>query len=237
MIRLQKYLSDIGYASRRKCEKIILDRKVKINGRSAQIGDKVGPGDNIQIDDKIFTFNEDILAKKVKILAYHKRTGEIVSRQTPTVSNTVFDYLPNEEYRWINIGRLDVATSGLLLFSNDGHTANKLMHPSSNIQRVYLVRLDRKFSNNDQNICLAGIDIGRNESGKLLSIKSRPVEKFLYEISLKTGKNREVRRIFKKVNYNVHALTRIAYGSYKLGNIKQGDYKYLSSDEIRLLLD
>ncbi len=237
MIRLQKFLSNIGYASRRKCEKIILNKKAKINGRIAKIGDKVTIGDKIEVESDKFIFTKNILDRKIKLLAYHKRIGEIVSRETDYVNNTVFSYLPKEDFRWINIGRLDVATSGLILFTNSGHIANKLMHPSANIERVYLVTLKRSLTNKEKNLCLSGIDIGKNEKGKLSSVVAKSLSDFMYEISLKTGKNREVRRLFKKINHDVQSLIRTEYGNYKLDKIKNGCHKYLSDEEIDLLLD
>ena len=237
MLRVQKFLTEIGLISRRKCEKLIQAKQIKINGKYAKLGDKVMHNDVISIFGREIRFTENILSKKTLIIAYHKRKGEIVSRKSNKVTNTVFENLPKTDQRWLNVGRLDVATSGLILFTNNGFLANKLMHPSSEIKRVYLVEVNRDITNNHNDMMLDNVDIGNNETGKFNEIREYKTRKNQYIVSLYTGKNREIRRVFNRLGYKIQSLKRISYGPVSIDKINLGSYRYLNDSESKLILD
>ena len=136
--RLQKFLAKAGIGSRRSCEELIRSKKIKVNNKVALIGAKVGPNDIVQYDGKVIKYQSEDL----KVLLLNKPEGVLSSSKREKKIPIVFDYLPKNEKatRWISIGRLDINTSGLMLFTNDGDFANFCMHPSSQIDREYLVR-------------------------------------------------------------------------------------------------
>ena len=138
MYRVQKILSLLGILSRRDCERKIMLGLVKINNELAKIGSKVSIGDKITYEDKDYLITSKLLEIDTKILMYHKSINEIVSRNDPQKRQSVFDNLPDVNGKWINIGRLDYNTSGLLLFTNNGEMANKMMHPSSNLSLIHI---------------------------------------------------------------------------------------------------
>ena len=237
MLRLQKFLSMTNNDSRRKCEQSIISGEVKINGVVAKLGDKVKINDIVTIGRKKIQFTKSLLNFDRKILIYHKKIGQIVSNRTKKVKDTVFDTLPKINEKWINIGRLDVMTSGLILFTNDGNLANRLTHPSSKIKRTYLVKISNEISKQSKNLCISGIDIGRGQIGRFSEFIDHKKENRVYEVSLYTGKNREVRRIFSALQYEVQSLKRISFGNIDLGRLKYGDYRLLNRREVNLLLE
>ena len=235
MHRIQKILSIMGVFSRRECEKLLLRNKIKINNKNAAIGSKVDINDVITVNNKKYIVTEDLFKLEIKAIAYHKRCGEIVSKKDRKTKNTVFEQLPYTINKWINIGRLDVNTSGLLLFTNNGDLAHKLMHPSSNIERIYKVKIKGNFNREKMILCEKGIDIGNNETGCFTKINKDEDNNYL--LTLTTGKNREIRRVLEKVNCNVEKLKRISYGPINLEGIKEGQCKILHNSEIKLLLN
>ena len=237
MLRVQKFLTEIGLISRRKCEKLIDAKQIKINGKYAKLGDKVKYDDVIKVFGKEIRFTESLLSKKTLIIAYHKRIGEIVSRKSAKVTNTVFEHLPKIDQRWINVGRLDVTTSGLILFTNNGFLANKLMHPSSEIRRDYLVETNKTITINHKKMMLDNVDIGNNETGKFFRIRKSNSRQNKYEISLYTGKNREIRRVFTRLDYKIKSLKRISYGPVHIDKIDLGSFRYLSDRESKSILN
>ena len=136
-------MSMLGLVSRRDAEKLIDAKKIRINGKFATVGQKIFINDIIIYENKKYVITNKLINTQIQLLAYHKKYGEIVTKKTIQTNNTVFENLPKSDSRWINIGRLDVATSGLILFTNNGFLANKLMHPSSQIKRVYLVSVNK----------------------------------------------------------------------------------------------
>ena len=235
MHRIQKVLSIMGILSRRECEKLLLEKKIKINNKNAAIGSKVGINDTITINSKKYIVTEDLFKLKIKMIMYHKKCGEIVSKKDRKTKNTVFEQLPYIENKWINIGRLDVNTSGLLLFTNNGDLAHRLMHPSSNIERIYRVKIKGNFDREKMILCQKGIDIGNSEIGCFTKIDKESKNNYL--LTLTTGKNREIRRVLEKVNCSVEKLTRISYGVISLDNLSEGQYRILKDSEIKLFLN
>ena len=235
MYRVQKILSMIGVLSRRECERNILLGLVKVNGAIASLGTKVIVGDTITFNKISYVISLDLFDKKLEMIVYHKPCGEVVTRKDNSNRPTVFENLPDIDGKWINIGRLDLETSGLLLFTNNGDMANKMMHPSSNISRTYEVLIKGKFDDDKKNKCLKGLDIGRSETGKLMSIIPNKSIINKYTINLQTGKNREIRRIFEAIGCRVIQLKRIEYDSISLESLKVGKNRYLTDNEIESL--
>ena len=152
-----------------------------------------------------------------------------MTKKTIQTNNTVFENLPESDSRWINIGRLDVNSTGLLLFTNSGDLAHKLMHPSSRIIRTYNVSINRVMNKSEINKSLSGLDIGNGEVGRFHKIKYKERDN-IYEVTLMTGKNREIRRIFNTLGFRVTMLHRIKYGDISLDALKPGKIRYIKSD-------
>ena len=235
MYRVQKILSMLGVLSRRECEKNIIKGLVKVNNVIATLGTKVKIGDLITFNKNQYAVSSSIFNSKIEILVYHKPCGEIVTSNDNANRKTVFERLPDIDGKWINIGRLDLETSGLLLFTNNGDIANKMMHPSSNISRKYEVIIKGSFNDIKKEQCIKGLDIGMSETGKFDSISACKLAANKYTISLKTGKNREVRRVFRSIGCTVIKLKRIQYDNIKLNNLLAGAYRYLTEKETKLL--
>ena len=233
MHRIQKIMSMLGLVSRRDAEKQISAKKIRINGKIATIGQKIFTNDILVYENKKYVISDRLLNSEIQLLAYHKRYGEIVTKKTIKNNNTVFESLPKSDSKWINIGRLDVQSTGLLLFTNNGDLANKLMHPSSSIMRTYNVSINRVMNKSDISKSLSGLDIGNREVGKFHKIKYIKRDN-IYEVSLTTGKNREIRRIFNTLGFRVTMLHRIKYGDVSLYDLKPGKIRYIKSDTSKL---
>jgi 23S rRNA pseudouridine2605 synthase len=218
MIRLQKLLAAAGLGSRRTVEQWIRDGRVTLAGRIAQLGDRAAPGDEVCLDGRRLDLNPAQLTSR-ELLLYHKPVGEVTTRSDPQGRPTVFERLPQPgNGRWITVGRLDVNTSGLLLFTTDGELAHRLMHPSSEIEREYLVRVRGRPQSGLIRRLLEGVplddgparfdrvtqEIGDGESPDGLNTTFRVV--------LHEGRNREVRRLWQAVGLEVSRLLRVRYG-------------------------
>ena len=158
MYRVQKILSKIGYCSRRSAEELIESGKIKINDKIVSLGDKWYRGDTVKINDKQIDLTL-ALDQTIEIIKYYKPIGEVVSMRDSHNSNSVFDHLPEVRGKWVNIGRLDLNTSGLILFTNNGDLANKIMHPSNNFEREYIVETDKPISKDSMRALLKGVSI------------------------------------------------------------------------------
>ncbi|MFO1257207.1 MAG: pseudouridine synthase [Gammaproteobacteria bacterium] len=214
-IRIQKLLSEQNIASRRKIEEWILAGRIQINGMLAKIGDKVTLEDRILIDGKAVTLKAD---GPPRLIMYHKPDGEICSKAEPFHEDTVFDALPPlKQGRWVAVGRLDLNTSGLLLFTNRGELAHHLMHPKFNFERVYLARVLGKLSISEEKALLAGVQIegGSAKFSKLQLVRANGANTW-YQVGLFEGKNREVKKLFAHCNIQVNRLKRIQYGPFIL---------------------
>jgi 23S rRNA pseudouridine2605 synthase len=229
MYRLQKLLSKVGICSRRSAEKLIESGFIKINGSIAKIGDKWKNGDVLSIKGKDIDV-EDLLNQSIEVIKYYKPLGEIVSRADPHNSRTVFNNLPDVDGKWINIGRLDVQTTGLILFTNDGDLANKLMHPSYLFKREYIVKTDKALTKKDMNHLLGGVPINNGDIGKFESIDE--LENNSYSIVLASGKNREIRNSLSFLKIKTLKLHRTRYSFIELEDMKEGEYRYLTNEDI-----
>ncbi|MAS23901.1 MAG: 23S rRNA pseudouridylate synthase B [Oceanospirillaceae bacterium] len=236
--RIQKLLAVAGVASRREVERWIADGLVTVNGKKAQLGDRATRFDEIRVEGRVINLEDAGTSRRV--LVYNKPVGEVCTRNDPEGRPTVFDHLPKTKgERWINIGRLDINTSGLLLFTTDGDLANKLMHPSSGVDREYAVRI-----RGDVDEAM----IERLKEGVLLEdglAKFTDVRFFdgegqnkWYHVVLMEGKNREVRRLWESQNVAVSRLKRVRYGCIFLpSNVPVGTWVELSQREVNDLSD
>jgi len=225
--RLQKLLATAGIGSRRKIEELIQAGRVCVNSKIAVPGTKVSIDDEITIDSKRVVINAP---KAAKLLLYNKPLGEICTRLDDKNRPTVFTNLPKlESGRWINVGRLDVNTSGLLLFTNDGELAHTLMHPRFQLKRTYLARV---FGDPVTPQILTKLTTGvmlDDGVAKFTSVK--PQNNKWYEVSVMEGKNRLVRRLWQSLDYQVSRLIRISYGTIKLPkSLPPGKYIDISSE-------
>lgn len=217
MTRLQKLLAAAGLGSRRSIEQWIRDGRVTVAGRVAQLGDRAGPADEVLLDGRRI----DLTATRAparEILLYHKPVGEMTTRSDPQGRPTVFERLPPPRVgRWITVGRLDVNTSGLLLFTTDGELAHRLMHPSSEIDREYRVRVRGQPSEFAIRQLLDGVTLedGPARFDSLVQDETDGSHTS-YRVILHEGRNREVRRIWSAIGFEVSRLMRVRYGPIEL---------------------
>lgn len=228
-IRLHKFLAEAGIASRRKCEEMISKGLVKVNGKVV-----TAPGTKIKGSENILVDGVEVkpYQKKVYILL-NKPVGYISSVKDQFSRKTVLDLVENVKERIYPVGRLDYDTSGLIILTNDGDFANKMMHPRHMIRKVYRAEIVGKLS---------GSEIERIEKGMRLEdyrtaparirVISASKDRSLVEISIIEGKNRQVRKMFDSLNHPVLRLKRIAIGSVDIGGLKEGSWRYLSKNEV-----
>ena len=235
--RIHKVLAEHGHGSRRGIEKLIKQNKVEVNGKIAKIGQLVSEKDSFKIEGKsIFLNPKD--QKDTRILIYNKRVGEVSSRRDPENRPTIFDNLPRlNSGRWVSVGRLDINTSGLILFTNNGELANKLMHPSSLIEREYVARIHGLVTRKIVQKLVDGVkledglarftDVQEGKKGKTNQ---------WFAMVIMEGRTREVRRLWESQNLQVSRLKRVRYGDIFLpANLKQGSYKELSKSEVKVI--
>ena len=230
--RLQKFLAKSGIGSRRYCEELIKSKKIKVNGQIALIGSSVNKNDEVEYDGNIISFTES----EIKLLMLNKPEGVLSSNKKEKNIPIVFDFLPEgkSKTRWISIGRLDINSSGLMLFTNDGTFANYCMHPSSSIDREYLVRARGDFTKEKKEKMLSGIKID-DDIYRFTDIVEgeKQSSNQWFSVCLMSGKNREVRKIFNAVGLEISRLKRTRFGPIFLpSSLKKGSYIELSSKEI-----
>lgn len=236
--RIQKLLAQAGVGSRREVEGWIKEGRITVNGKTAKLGDQAEEGDEIKVDGRPVTLLD--VGKTVRVVAYNKPVGEVSTRNDPDGRPTVFDHLPKTRgERWVNIGRLDINTSGLLLFTTDGELANAMMHPSGGVDREYAVRV---FGEVDEEM------IERLKEGVMLEdgmAKFTDVQYFdgdglnkWYHVVVMEGKNREVRRLWESQGVTVSRLKRVRYGCvFMPARIPVGTWVELNQKEINNLYD
>ena len=237
--RLQKVLANQGLGSRREIERWIEDGRIKLNGKLAKLGDRYQSGDRLSLDGKPVRV-KGTSRPLILGMMYYKPEGEVTSRADEQGRKTVFDSLPACEYgRWINVGRLDLNTSGLLLLTNHGELANRLMHPKYRQSREYAVRVLGEVSEPQLKQLMEGVElddgIARFETIQDAGGKG---SNHWYHVSLREGRNREVRRLWEALGIRVSRLIRIRYGSIKLDpKMKAGEYRELKPGELNQLLN
>jgi len=230
--RLQKFLAKSGIGSRRYCEELIKSKKIKVNGQIALIGSSVNKNDEVEYDGNIISFTES----EIRLLMLNKPEGVLSSNKKEKNIPIVFDFLPEgkSKTRWISIGRLDINSSGLMLFTNDGTFANYCMHPSSCIDREYLVRARGDFTKEKKEKMLSGIKIDKDiyRFTDIVEGEKQSSNQW-FSVCLMSGKNREVRKIFNAVGLEISRLKRTRFGPIFLpSSLKKGSYIELSSKEI-----
>lgn len=215
--KLQKVLARAGLGSRREIEKWIQEGRVRIDNVIAKLGDRVELTAKIKVDDRLVELNKTQQIKR-RVILYHKPVGEICARHDPEGRPTVFDKLPRLlNQRWISIGRLDFNTAGLLLFTNDGDLAHRLMHPSYEIEREYAVRVLGEVKPEVLKRLRLGVEL---EDGKAKFDEIRDAggegANHWYHVILREGRNREVRRLWESQGITVSRLIRVRFANVQL---------------------
>ena len=233
--RVQKVLARTGLASRREIDRLILSGRVVIDGRPAVPGDRLTGSERVRIDGRLIRLPGPAQAQQV--LACHKQVGQVTARRDPEGRPTVFDELPRPRAgRWIVIGRLDINTSGLLLFTTDGELAHRMMHPRYEIEREYAVRIRGELNDAQISLLLAGIELEDGPARfEFLQPGGGGKSNSWYQVGLREGKNREVRRLFEALGVSVSRLIRTRYGPVSLGRMQRGSHRELDAAEIRQL--
>ena len=234
--KLQKVLAQSGIGSRRDMEALIQEGQVSVNGEVAHTGQRISFGDRIQVRGKPIRVR--IVPPAPRIIAYHKPVGEVVTHDDPQQRPTVFRRLPRlPQGKWQSVGRLDLNTEGLLLFTNSGELANQLMHPRFGVEREYAVRVLGKLDENDKAQLLDGVSIdGQTASFRSIEDGGGEGANHWYRVVITEGRNREVRKLFDAVELTVSRLIRIRYGTVVLPRgLKRGVWVDLDPVDVRAI--
>jgi 23S rRNA pseudouridine2605 synthase len=227
-MRLNKFISLCGFASRRAADELIKEQKVSVNGEIVQdLGRQVQESDLVEIEGKKLS-----LPQKTTVIAFHKPAGCVCTCKDPQKRQTVYDFLPPGYKGLKYIGRLDLQSRGLLLFTDDGELAHRLTLPKYKILRHYLVWTDSPVKKSDAEQLIEGIDL---EDGIKGFAEAVFFEEGCIELVLSEGKNREIRKMMAAIGYEIEDLQRIAYADIDLGDLASGDYRELSDKEVQLL--
>lgn len=237
--KLQKVLARAGLGSRRQLEKWIEQGRITVNGQIATLGERVELADRILVDGRPI-FIREAESIKCRVIRYHKPSGEICSRTDPEGRPTVFENLPLlRNQRWIAIGRLDFNTSGLLLFTNDGELANRLMHPSAQIEREYAVRVLGEVEKNVLQQLKKGIML-EDGMAAFNTIHDAGGEgaNHWFHVTLQEGRNRIVRRLLESQGLTVSRLIRIRFGNIQLPrHLRPGKWEDLETGDLQTLTE
>ncbi len=237
--RIQKVLARGGIGSRREIERWISEGRIKLNSNLAKLGDCLKPGDHVYINGRPVMW-EKYAIQPTRVIVYHKPAGEIVTRKDPQGRPLVFNKLPKLLVgRWISVGRLDINTSGLLLLTNNGELANRLMHPASIIDREYAVRILGEVSDETLALLKQGIELedGLAQFTDVKLYGGDGANKW-YHVTVCEGRNRLVRRLWEAVNVTVSRLIRVRYGlAFLPKGLKTQDHYEMTAKELDLLLE
>lgn len=234
--KLQKALATIGMGSRRELERWIESGRVSVNGKVAKLGDRVEPGDEVRVDGHPvrLSANQD----RVRVVLYNKPEGEVSTRDDPEGRPSVFNHLPRlHRGRWIMVGRLDINTSGLLLFTNNGELANKLMHPSSEVEREYLARIHGAVDDDMLKQLQEGVELDDGPARFLrIKVGQGGNTNRWFSVVVAEGRNREVRRLWESQGLEVSRLKRIRYGSVEIPSyVRGGEWVELEPKDVKRL--
>lgn len=241
--KLQKVLAEAGLGSRREMERWISSGRVAVNDEPAHLGQRVGLDARIAVDGRFLRprIRKGVEQSAVaRVLLYNKPIGEVCTRKDPEGRKTIFDHLPElGRGRWISIGRLDIATGGLLLLTTDGTLANRMMHPSTGLDREYAVRVNGTLTDEQSEALLSGIE----DEGEVLAFSDIQYyngrgTNHWYHVVLMEGKNREIRRLFESCGLTVSRLKRVRFGPVVLpSRLLRGKYEKLSEYDMRGLYE
>ena len=240
--KLQKILARAGFGSRRSVETLISEGLVKVNGRTAKLGDRATLEDKIKVRDKPIKESR-LQIQPTEVILYNKPEGRVCTRHDEQGRQTIFQQLPRIHHgRWISIGRLDLNTSGLLILTNNGELANRMMHPSYEMEREYTVRIFGELSAEQLRQVETGVELddGPARFTKVRKMQGHGEEESInkwYRVTLKEGRYREVRRIWEAVGVQVSRLHRVRYGEFSLPrNLRKGKTLALTWKQINQLL-
>ncbi len=235
--RLQKLIANAGYGSRRWAERLIEQGRVSLNNHDVKLGDKAALNDKVRIDGKLIDLRR-YSKTETKVLILNKQAGYICSTKDNEGRKSVFDLLP-ENTRWIMVGRLDLNTSGLLLFTNNGELANKLMHPSAQIDREYAVRVLGKVKEEHIKKLTNGVELedGFAKFHKVTEGGGEGANRW-YRVVIREGRKREVRRLWELLDFKVSRLIRIRFGDIRLPDkLRSNQSEYLKPKQLKALLN
>ena len=235
--RLQKLIANAGYGSRRWAERLIEQGRVTLNNHDAQLGDKALINDKVRIDGRLIDLTRYVDVK-TKVLILNKQAGVICSNKDADGRKSVFDLLPKNS-RWIMIGRLDLNTSGLLLFTNNGELANKLMHPSAQIDREYAVRVLGDVQEEHIKILTNGVELedGFAKFHEVTRGGGEGANRW-YRVVIREGRKREVRRLWEFLDFKVSRLIRTRFGDIRLPDkLRSNQSEYLKPKQVQALLN
>ena len=231
-IRIQKYLSQAGRASRREAERLMQAGRVEVNGEVVtELGSKVVPGrDTVAVDGRV------VEEAPTRWILFHKPPGALTTRDDPHHDETVYDLLPEELHGLSYVGRLDLDAEGLLLFTNDGDTAHELQHPSNEVEREYWLEVAGTVGDDAVRALRKGVELddGLARAKKVHSVHPGPVTSELHLV-LTEGRNREVRRMLSHVGHAVMRLRRVRFGPVELGDLPRGKWRELKPTEVKAL--
>jgi len=228
-MRINKYIANAGIASRRKADELIKAGKVKVNGKVMS-----QPGYDVADSDEVLVEGRPVQSTENKVYyAMNKPLGVITSVNDDRGRMTVVDIMSDVEERVFPVGRLDYNTSGLLLLTNDGDFANRIMHPGRRVDKTYRVRVAGNISKIKISVLRAGVRLGKFKTAPArVDVITWNRHSMILEVTIHEGKNRQIRRMFEAVGYPVQELERISIGNMKLGHLKPGQYRKLSKREL-----
>ena len=232
-MRLQKYLADAGIASRRKCEQLIEEGRVKLNGAVAEIGMNVNDGDVVTLDGKRVRVNNERV-----MIAFYKPKNVICSNAEEEDRKKVTDFFKDLPYRLYTVGRLDYDSEGLILGTNDGDAANRLMHPRYGLSKTYNVLCSGRFTDAEIHALASGVMLedGMTAPARVKLLRETDNGNTELSITIHEGRNRQVRRMVAAVGHDTLRLVRVSIGKLTISGLKSGQWRFLSREEAELLL-
>lgn len=232
-MRLQKYLADAGIASRRKCEQLIEEGRVKLNGAVAEIGMNVNDGDVVTLDGKRVRVNNERV-----MIAFYKPKNVICSNAEHEDRKKVTDFFKELPYRLYTVGRLDYDSEGLILVTNDGDAANRLMHPRYGLSKTYNVLCSGRFTDAEIHALASGVMLedGMTAPARVKLLRETDNGNTELSITIHEGRNRQVRRMVAAVGHDTLRLVRVSIGKLTISGLKSGQWRFLSREETELLL-
>ena len=225
-MRLNKYIAESGFCSRRKADELISQNRVTINKDTAKLGMEVREGDIVRIDGEKIKVDTDY-----EYYLLYKPKKVICTNSDNFARRLAVDFIRSKK-RLFTYGRLDYMTEGIIIVSNDGDTYNKVMHPRKKLFKTYVAKLDRPIDDKDLSRLEKGILI---DGQKTAPAKIKKTDDAEVKVSIYEGRNRQIRKMFENLHYNVKELKRVTIGEFKIGNLKPGEYRKLTEDEIEYI--